>query len=266
MLGPAGSRLVTPLIRFALALVFEVGIVAHANAQRPNILLIVADDLVGLTSPVMPTAQTKPAATPPPTSANFACTMVIGYSQVGQHERRQMAGWYVAGGVFESLVANDRWQLLWRGGAGVDRWRNPDYQGWQNEIQSPCTRASKTPDRIVLSISGPYGADEHGWADAIQATVGVIRHKYPSARQIALQPVVGGPRHESCPTAAGGRVRASWQHAHIDNAIAAVVGADVIAGFSPEVWTCDDYADGLGHLKPEAASAVARKIAEHYGR
>ena len=43
----------------------------------------------------------------------FQRTRVIGYSQVGQPH----GGWFVAGGVFESIVGNDRWELLWHGGA-----------------------------------------------------------------------------------------------------------------------------------------------------
>lgn len=208
----------------------------------------------------------------------FACTQVIGYSQVGTNQGPHR-GWYVAGaGVFESIAGGERWQLLWRGGAGVDQWQNPDYDGWQREIVSPCAAGAETPDRVLLSVSGPFGKDEGAWAEAIEATLRTIRQKIPSARQIILQPVVGGPGDEpcSCTERCGDRaqVRASWQHRHIRKAIERVVeehasqpnGVEVVAGFSPQVRDCTDYYDGLGHLTPEAAEDVARRIAEYYAQ
>jgi hypothetical protein len=54
--------------------------------------------------------------------------------------------------VFESIVGNDHWELLWNGGAGVDRWRNPDYEGWTRALVSPCP-GEDPPDRVLLSIS-----------------------------------------------------------------------------------------------------------------
>lgn len=202
-------------------------------------------------------------------------TRVIGFSQVGQPG----GGWFVAGGVFESIVGDDRWELLWNGGAGVDQWRKADYVGWTRPLVSAC-RGEAPPDRVLLSISGPYGSDEQAWAEAIDATIDTIRAKYPGVRQVILQSVVGGPEGKSCPAPAGrggvrkgdGRVRASWQHAHIVAAIRRVVRkregdpVSIIAGFEPKVRACDDYADALGHLTPAGAEAAGRAIGEHYAR
>lgn len=185
-----------------------------------------------------------------------ACTLVIGYSQVAQ--------WYEADGGFEAGVDDARWELLWKGGAGIDRWQDPHYGGWSRTLHSPCASGAAAPDRVLLSISGPYGADEARWAAAIEATVAVIRERYPSASQIVLQPVVGGPGHEDC-FLDGEKVRASWQHAHIDAAIAAVAdGTEVVAGPSPEVRSCADYRDVLGHLTPDGAAAAGRSLAAEY--
>ncbi len=186
----------------------------------------------------------------------FACTLVIGYSQTAQ--------WYEAGGVFESMVGDDRWQLKWAGGAGVDRWSDPDDRAWSADVLSPCATKMDAPDRIVFSISGPFGEDEDAWVAGIKGSLDLIRERYPSARRIVLVPVVGGPSHRDC-TLDGRRVRASWQHAHIDNAIEKVVGDDgsrlLVAGPSPEVRTCDDYRDALGHLTEEGAAAMGRMLA-----
>ena len=120
------------------------------------------------------------------------------------------------------------------------------------------------PSKIV---SGGFGADENAWTDAIEDTLALIRSRFPSTRSIVLIPVVGGPNHQDCPID-GGRVRASWQHAHIDNAIQMVVAGDgvgnLVAGFSPEVRTCDDYRDRLGHLTDSGAEAAGRAIGNFY--
>jgi hypothetical protein len=212
-----------------------------------------------------------PRGNPPDQAApRFRRTRVIGYSQVGGPR----GGWYVTGGVFESIVGDDRWELLWNGGAGVDRWRQADYAGWSKPLVSACPGDDR-PDRVLLSVSGPYGDDEKAWAEAITETVKNIRQKIPSAREIILQPVVGGPEGKSCPAPggqAGQLVRASWQHNHIAAAIREVVkqhaGGEVkvVAGYSPRVRTCDDYRDGLGHLTEEAAKAAGRAIGEYYAR
>ena len=195
--------------------------------------------------------ETKPA---PPTPT---CTQVIGYSQVGQPR----GGWFVSGGAFESVVDDARWQLLWNSGAGVDRWQNSDYRGWTKPVESPCTEGPV--DRVLLSVSGPYGDDVDAWSDAIEATLTTIRTLLPEVKTIVLQPVVGGPDHQPCPSG-GTDVRASWQHAYIDEAIDRVVGGDVHAGASPEVRSCDDYTDAVGHLTEDAAEAIGRTIGEVY--
>lgn len=157
----------------------------------------------------------------------FSCTLVIGYSQVGRAD-----GWYAAGGTFESVVEDEEWELRWENGGAVNQWGDPDYSGWDNPIQSPCAISSHAPDRILLSVRGPYGSDEAAWEDEINAALVTIREIYPSAEQILLQAVVGGPNHQTC-YLDGSPIRASWQHVHIDSAIHAVAGGDVAEGFSP---------------------------------
>ena len=183
------------------------------------------------------------------------CTQVIGFSQSSE--------WYETAGVFESGVVNARWQLLWNIGGGVNRWQDPDYVGWSNVLVSPCTQGSAAPDRVLLTISGPFGADEQAWADAIQATLDQIAIKLPSAQEVLLQPVIGGPQEQDC-FFQGNLVRASWQHRHIDNAIATLVGGSAAAGASPEVQSCDEYEDQPGHLTHAGAVAAGAELGAYY--
>ncbi len=188
----------------------------------------------------------------------FSCTQVIGYSQVGWTN----GGWYMTDGVFEETVGSDHWQLIWGGGAGVDRWQNEDYGGWDNDPISSCTQNSDAPDRVLLSVSAGYGDDLDAWVDNTDAAVATIRKKIPSARMIILQAVVGGPDHSTC----NDGVRAARQHPVIDEAVAIVAARydDVIEGYSPEVESCNDFSDGKGHLKSDAAAVAGRKIGEYY--
>jgi hypothetical protein len=191
-------------------------------------------------------------------AGEFLCTQVIGYSQVGWEE----SGWYRAGGEFERVVADGRWQLLWANGAGVDAWRQPSYDGWDNALISPCAVNAEAPDRVLLSVSGGYGADLDAWVAAIEEAVETIRAKLPSARMILLQAVVGGPDHSDC----DGAVRAAVQHPVIDEAIEQAAGdhPDVTAGYSPEVASCEGFSDAKGHLSASAARAAGRAIGEWY--
>jgi len=189
-------------------------------------------------------------ASPPP-----VCTQVIGFSQTSE--------WYETAGIFEFGVDDAHWQLLWNTGGGVDRWQDPNYVGWSNALISPCAQGSAAPDRVLLTISGPFEADERAWADAIQATLDQIAIKLPSAQEILLQPVVGGPQEQDC-FFQGNLVRASWQHHHIDNAIATLVGGNIVAGASPEVQSCGEYEDALGHLTHDGAVAAGANLAAYY--
>ncbi len=176
----------------------------------------------------------------------YVSNLVIGYSQVSQ--------WYPA---FESVVDNDRWELLWHGGAGVDKWSDPKYEGWSRTMQSPCKIRSGDPDRVVLSISGPFGEDVDKWTQKTQETMQVIRSKYKNVKQIVLQPVVGGP----------GASRAARQHPVIVKAIERVVKADktgtVSQGPSPQVSSDKDFRDALGHLAKQAAGPIGKQIGEY---
>ena len=187
-------------------------------------------------------------------SVAYACTQVIGYSQVNQ--------WY-SNGNFETFVDDDAWQLLWNSGAGVDDWKDPGYMGWNQPIRSACAQSSDAPDRLLFSISGPHGDDETAWANDITAAIATIGQLVPSAQVIVLQPVVGGPNHMTC-VSGGQDVRASWQHMHIDNAIATVLGGNVIAGMSPEVSNCNEYTDSLGHLTAAGETNVGMAIGMFY--
>lgn len=186
---------------------------------------------------------------PPQRSRNseFQSNMVIGYSQVAQ--------WYRS---FEREVPNNQWELLWNPGGGVDKWSNPNFEGWNRPIQSPCTQRSGDPDRIVYSISGPYGDDLEQWMAKIAQATQVIQTKFPKVQQIVLLPVIGGP----------GTTRAARQHPTIAEAITRVVKADrsgkLVQGPFVKVKSTADFRDTKGHLTRTSSLYVGKQIGEYY--
>lgn len=187
----------------------------------------------------------------PPSSAT--CTMVIGFSQTQD--------WYRAG-TFEQILPDGQWQLLGQGGAAIQLWADPAYEGWSSMMYSPCTTGS--PDRAVLTITG-QGRSVEQWMTDIAAAAATTRAKFPSILEVILQPVVGGPDHAVCEFG-GEPVRAAENHPVIDQAIAQLVAgsAELRAGFSPEVRTCADFGDAIGHLVDSANGPVGAEIATFY--
>jgi hypothetical protein len=183
----------------------------------------------------------------------ISCTRVVGFSQTEQ--------WFTGGG-FEPVAGDAGWELLWEPGATIEKWAAPDFVGWSNPIVSACTDGS--PDRLVLTVTGAERPVAR-WVEDITAAVATAKVKYPGAA-IVLQPIVGGPDEQLCPGVRRDSVRASVNHPIIDQAIGMVVAevAGVATGASPEVRSCADYRDDLGHLTDAAVGPIGEEIAEFY--
>jgi hypothetical protein len=196
----------------------------------------------------------------------------VGFSQTLQ--------WWETNG-FETEVPDGRYQLRFRSGGDITDWANINFDGWraptrtsclgsgQAVLCSPCTTFSTTPDRVILTITlSRYEDSVTDWVSGIRAAVATIRRRHPQVDRIVLQPVVGGPGNRPCPTPADPQrgVRAAFNHPLIDQAIATVVrdAPDLEAGPSPEVRTCGDYEDQVGHLRTAARSPIGATIGREY--
>src|SRR6266540_342495 len=146
--------------------------------------------------------------------AQFSCTQIIGYSTTNT--------WFPAA---EAQLDSTRWQLLWENGGAAWLWADPGYSGWGKGPDSPCTHDSRSPDRIVMDVAtNVYTTDVAQLERDIRNVIATIRLKYPSVRQIMLQPEHGGPNHTTCPWASApfGVVRATYNHPTIEAAIGRV--------------------------------------------
>jgi len=188
--------------------------------------------------------------------AQFSCTQIIGYSTTNT--------WFPAA---EAQLDSTRWQLLWENGGGAWLWADPGYSGWGKGPDSPCTHDSRSPDRIVMDVAtNVYTTDVAQLERDIRNVIATIRLKYPSVRQIMLQPEHGGPNHTTCPWASApfGVVRATYNHPTIEAAIGRVVGGDIVRGPDPLVRTCSDFADSIGHVTPTGATALGTSNGRFY--
>lgn len=192
--------------------------------------------------------------TPAAAQSGFTCTEIIGYSQTRE--------WFTLGA--QALAQSGHWQLRAVDGASVDRWASLDFPGWNNSnVTNRCVQGADRPDRVVLDISDDYHTDVNWWVQQGSFAIANIRHNRSSAKQIVLQPVVGGPNGQQCPM--GGKInRASFNHPYIDQAIDRLVGGDVLRGPDPTVRSCADYKDDIGHMNDAAAAAVGQSIAQFY--
>jgi hypothetical protein len=181
--------------------------------------------------------------------------MVIGFSQTAQ--------WFRFG--FETQVDDASWELFAHNGAGISTWADPDSTMWTRaDLYSPCAERSDDPDRLMLTISdADYLPDASAWEERIDAAISTIRQKFPGAGEIILQPVVGGPDGEEC-SDDGVTVRATFNQPYIEAAIREVAGGDVVVGAVPQVRSCGDYRDSIGHLIPEAKEPIGIEIGAYY--
>ena len=213
----------------------------------------------GLGDTTSTTSTTISMSTTTIVPAGASCTEVLGFSQTGQ--------WYL-NSLFESLVGNDNWELRAYASAGV-LWQNPTFAGWTVAPFSPCLQNAETPDRVLLTISTPLGIPTlDWWVQNIRAEIVTIRQMRPNAHSIILQSVVGGPGSTTCyfRGSLADPVHASVIHPTIDQAIAIVAqdSPDLVAGISPEVASCDNYADDTGHLTTIGRSVVGQAIGTYY--
>jgi len=193
-------------------------------------------------------------------SGGFTCNLVLGSSQAQQ--------WFETGGIFQSIVDDDRWQLKWAVEAGVDRWGDLSDSIWQAETLSTCERrAENFPDRVVFAVSGSLGDDEDAWVEGITQAVDAIFIRFASANRVDLLPTIGGPDDQEC-RYQDASVPSSRQHIYIETAINRVVAEDttgvLVAGPAQHLQNCSGYRDLLGHLTDASAETVGSVLGEHY--
>jgi hypothetical protein len=211
-----------------------------------------------LTPQPVGTSTLTPTPIPP---TGFTCTEIIGFSETEQ--------WY-DGGFIAAVPNPGNWQLRWYSGGSIDQWAiGGSFAGWStSSLVSHCASGSSAPDRVILNVSGDYNTDASWWARQTQTVINYVRSAYsPNVKQIVVQPVVGGPASSLCGTASSpptSWVRASYNFPSIKVGLQQVLSSSVLLGADPQVRSCADYLDNIGHLATAAQQPIGAAIAGYY--
>jgi len=193
----------------------------------------------------------------PPTG--FVCNQVTAMTLTRE--------WYEAG--FESMVANDRWQLKAREHGYITEWSNPNSDFWNEPIESPCAQGSTSPDHVVLTVLSWVPAcctTQTQWVGQVTGAINTLKSKYPGLKRIDLMTVIRGPNNMLCPTppAAGETI---VNPPELDGALAAAATQFpnfVFVAPKFEAPNCAAFSGGGPHLTTAGNMAVAKNIAAYF--
>ena len=180
----------------------------------------------------------------PVAADDFVCTEVLGVSVTGD--------WFGAG--FEKGLDDGRWQVRWRSKAFVELWADPASDLWALPAQSPCTRRSDDPDRVIFTAVNWEWKTREEWESRLEAVLATIRAKRPGARRIELMTMLRAPGNQTC-----GSVMTVVQP-YVEEAIAAVVARHPgLVTAAPKVFlkTCEPFLNGGPHYTDAGMAVVA---------
>jgi hypothetical protein len=189
-----------------------------------------------------------------PTSKDFTCSWVLGITTTGE--------WYKAG--FEKVVDDARWQVTPIEMGHLEKWADPNHEIWQSAIQSPCTKNSKTPDRVVFNATKYEWTTVEEFLPAYLAVIDNIKTKYPSVKRVDLITYGRAPGNKECV----GANRSSYSYIKPAQDDAAAMLPAMFPGFvfvAPK-WehkSCSDF--GLcPHVSDAANATLAKTIGEYF--
>jgi hypothetical protein len=149
------------------------------------------------------------------------------------------------------------WQGRFTLGATIEKWTDRSYGGWTGEFISAPTCERDVVDRVVFNVSA-FGQ----WLDRLPTTlpvvIEIIQERYPSAREIVLQPIVGASPGQCL------AVRDAQNHPTVVAALEEVVGGVVRAGPPPVVGNCLHFRDEIGHLTSVGARYLREQLRDYY--
>ena len=200
-----------------------------------------------------------------PTSAaaqsQFVCNQVIGLTLTRE--------WYQAGFEHAPGIADDRWQLKARQSGYITEWSNPNSDFWNQQPQSPCAKASASPDHVVLTVLSwrpPCCATQAEWEAQVGKAVATLQSKYAGLKRIDLMTVIRGPRNQGCP-APPAKDEYIAMPQEFDAALAGVAAKFpglVFVGPKTEAPACASFVGGGPHLTKDGNAEVAKAIAAYF--
>ncbi|HVY26468.1 MAG TPA: hypothetical protein VHB79_07930 [Polyangiaceae bacterium] len=186
------------------------------------------------------------------TTKDFQCTELIGLWVASQ--------WW---GSFEKGVEDASWQFMFQHHGYLELFADPESEFWKNQVTSPCSVQSQTPDRVVfLPFSLTLDTLEQ-WQTNLAQVVETMKGRFPGVKRIELMTTLRSPRNMPC---ANDTDPNTIVPAYVDEAIANVADASgglVTVGPKIELKTCDWWAGGTD-LTGAGNAGAGELLAQYY--
>jgi hypothetical protein len=183
----------------------------------------------------------------------YTCNLIIGIQTTSEWFRD-----------FDDLVDLERWEMMHKDSAHLDKWADPNHELWSLEKDPACAQNAETPERVVfMGVQYDYTTVEEFLPDYV-AVVDNIKAKYPSVKRVDVMTYTRAPNNEECTSA--DRSQYSYIKPAQDEAIAQL--ASMFPGFvyATPKWQVADCADFnyCPHLTGDANEALAAKLATYF--
>ena len=180
-------------------------------------------------------------------TAEHSCTRIVGYSTTVQWTR-----------VLEPHVLNAEWEFQAAGSQSIEAW-GPEDPAWDEvPVSSPCGETT----RAIIQVATMTRKSDDAARQAIAEAIAGIRAHVPTASEIALVPVNGGPFGSVCTVFVNGTLKSVYSsviYPQMVRLIGEVRGDNVTTPFNEfTVGSCSHYRDAKGHVTLTGATYLAR--------
>ncbi|HEX2669910.1 MAG TPA: hypothetical protein VHM25_03505 [Polyangiaceae bacterium] len=183
----------------------------------------------------------------------YSCNLIIGIQTTSEWFRD-----------FDDLVDIERWEMMHKDSAHLEKWAEPDHELWSLEKDPACAQNAEAPERVVfMGVEYDYTTVEEFLPDYV-AVIENIKTKYPSVKRVDVMTYTRAPANMECTSA--DRSAYSYIKPAQDEAITQLVAkypGFVYATPRWEVESCDDF-NYCPHLTGDANEKLAATLASYF--
>lgn len=183
----------------------------------------------------------------------YSCNLIIGIQTTSEWFRD-----------FDDLVDIDRWEMMHKDSAHLEKWADPNHELWSLEKDPACAQNAEAPERVVfMGVEYDYTTVEEFLPDYV-SVIENIKTKYPSVKRVDVMTYTRAPGNMECTSA--DRSAYSFIKPAQDEAISQLVAkyqGFVYATPKWEVESCDDF-NYCPHLTGDANEKLAATLASYF--
>ena len=186
-------------------------------------------------------------------AAAYVCNLIIGIQTTSE--------WF---GKFEKIADTNRWELMSKDSAHLEKWADPNNALWSTAKNSPCVNSAEAPERVVFSATNYDYATVDEFLPKYLAVIANIKAKYPSVKRIDLMTYTRGPNNKECVGA--NRSADSYIKPAQDEAARMVVAMFPNFVFKAPEWevaACGDFTL-CPHLTNDGNLAISATLAKYF--